>query len=162
MLGMLTSPPPIFPCRRETNVSNKLFCYAGSEFRISHLPYHTRLSSPPQALKPISSDPRVMGVCFGKAEETDEERTNRMKRPTSSKRRYRDFDAVDARDHPLQEQLPPLNDDTTATVARWDWIRVTLSKSRNNYYCLVSTLDRQLFGGDELTDTVGKRTSRTD
>ena len=106
----------------------------------------------PQAfLKPISSDPRVMGVCFGKAEETDEERTNRMKRPTTSKRRYRDFDAVDARDHPLQEQLPPLNDDTTATVARWDWIRVTLSKSRNNYYCLVSTLDRQLFGGDELT-----------
>ena len=67
MLGMLTSPPPIFPCRRATNVS-----------------------------------------------------------------------------------------------ARWDWIRVTLSKSRNNYYCLVSTLDRQLFGGDELTDTVGKRTSRTD
>jgi len=44
MLGMLTSPPPIFPCRRATNVS-----------------------------------------------------------------------------------------------ARWDWIRVTLSKSRNNYYCLVST-----------------------
>jgi len=33
----------------------------------------------PQAfLKPISSDPRVMGVCFGKAEETDEERTNRV------------------------------------------------------------------------------------
>ena len=115
---------------------------------------HTILASvlSPQALKPISSDPRVMGVCFGKAEETDEERTNRMKRPTSSKRRYRDFDAVDARDHPLQEHLPPLNDDTTATVARWDWIRVTLSKSRNNYYCLVSTLDRQLFGGDELTD----------
>jgi hypothetical protein len=40
-----------------------------------------------------------------------------MKRPTSSKRRYRDFDAVDARDQPLQEQLPPLNgvnDETTA------------------------------------------------
>jgi hypothetical protein len=33
-------------------------------------------------------------------------------------------------------------------VSTLDWIRVTLSKSRNNYYCLVSTLDHQLFGGD--------------